>query len=145
MQLAFFMEDGGGGCLVITVWFQRVAQVFNLINNTGLNEVQPAPNWEDFIQNSLISCFINLEPQAEMFKAAGRPGPVVQEERANEWEERRQRDYVCTLANASSEPPDDHYQQSCWESHQTFRGEQSHACEAALTVFPGNHTEVAVL
>lgn len=73
------MEDGGGGWLAITVWFHRVAEVFNLINNTGLNEVQPAPNREDFIQNSLISCFINLEPQAEMFKAAGRPGPVVQE------------------------------------------------------------------
>lgn len=56
-----------------------VLKVFNLINNTGLNEAQPAPSWEDSIQNSLISCFINLEPQAEMFKAAGRPEPVVQE------------------------------------------------------------------
>lgn len=61
----------------------EVQEVFNLINNTGLNEVQPAPNWDDFIQNSLISCFINLEPQAEMVKAAGRPGPVVQGNRAN--------------------------------------------------------------
>lgn len=59
----------------------EVLEVFNLINNTGLNEAQPAPNWEDYIQNSLICCFINLEPQAEMLKAAGRPEPVVQGER----------------------------------------------------------------
>lgn len=61
----------------------EVVEVFNLINNTGLNEAQPAPNWEDFIQNSLISCFINLEPQAEMFKSAGRTEPVVQGKRAD--------------------------------------------------------------
>ena len=59
----------------------EVVEVFNLINNTGLNEAQAAPNWEDFIQNSLISCFINLQPQAEMFKAAGRPEPVVRGKR----------------------------------------------------------------
>ena len=52
-------------------------EVFNLINNTGRNEAQPAPDCEDSIQNSLIRCFINLEPQAEMFKAAGQPVPVV--------------------------------------------------------------------
>lgn len=67
--------------------------------------MQPAPNWEDFIQNSLISCFINLEPQAEMFKAAGRPGPVVKGKRANEWEEKRQRNYVCTLASLHQGAP----------------------------------------
>lgn len=33
--------------------------------------MQLTPSWEDFIQNALISCFINLEPQAAMFKAAG--------------------------------------------------------------------------
>lgn len=60
----------------------EVLEVFNLINNTGLNEAQPVPSCEDFIQNALISCFINLEPQAEMFKAAGRPEPVVQAKRA---------------------------------------------------------------
>lgn len=61
----------------------EVLEVFNLINNTGLNEAQLAPSWDDFIQNSFISCFINLEPQAEMFKAAGRPEPVVLRKRAN--------------------------------------------------------------
>lgn len=37
--------------------------------------MQPTPSWEDFIQNALISCFINLEPQAAMFKATGEPRP----------------------------------------------------------------------
>lgn len=62
-----------GTGLFLTVWFQRYRRFFSLINNTGANEVQPTPSWDDFIQNALISCFINLEPQAAMFKAAGEP------------------------------------------------------------------------
>lgn len=83
----------------------EVLKVFNLINNTGLNEVKPAPNWEDFIQNSLIPCLINLEPQAEMFKAAGRPEPVVQGKWANKGMGKTQRNHPCRSALTSLGAP----------------------------------------
>lgn len=61
-------------------------EVFRLINNTPSNKARLTPNCDGFIQNSLISCFINLVPQAGMFKAAGRPEPVVRGKGVNEGE-----------------------------------------------------------
>lgn len=86
------------GCLVITVWVQRywVFLIWSIIQTLMRSNLPPS--WEGFIQNSLISCFINLEPQAEMFKAAGRPEHVVQGNRADKSE----RNYVCMFANTSS-------------------------------------------
>lgn len=41
---------------------------------------------------------------------------------------------------------DDHYRQSCQESHEvTFRGEQSCTPETAVTLFPVDHTGAAQL
>lgn len=91
VQLAFVMKEKKGYNSLVP----EELEVFNLINNTGPNEAQPAPNCEDFIQNSLIRCFINLEPQAEMFKAAGQLEPAVQGKRANKGETEELSMHVC--------------------------------------------------
>lgn len=43
MQLTFFMEEGEGAPDYNSL-VPEVLEVFNLINNTGLNEAQPAPD-----------------------------------------------------------------------------------------------------
>lgn len=134
MQLAFLYVGRGRWVPGYNSLVPEVQGVFNLINNTGLNEVQPAPNWEDFIQNSLISCFINLKPQAEMFKAAGRPGPVVLEKRANEGEGKKWRNYVCMFGNTSSGVPTIPIIKVIWEVSKLYGGIISHT-QAALSLF----------
>lgn len=65
--------------------------------------MQPTPSWDDFIQNALISCFINLEPQAAMFEAAGELGACsAGKEGKLAVEEETQRNYARMFANTLS-------------------------------------------